>query len=95
LSDSAESGTDPFARPKYLVNERTWTNADGRKLVAALISLDGEEGKFRFTNGREFDYDISKLSTDDQELIQSKSGSETEEEEEEEDEEEEENKFDF
>ncbi|NCG27335.1 MAG: hypothetical protein GWP42_07320, partial [Verrucomicrobiales bacterium] len=84
LSDSAESGTDPFARPKYLVNERTWTNADGRKLVAALISLDGEEGKFRFTNGREFDYDISKLSTDDQELIQSKSGSETEEEEEEE-----------
>ena len=95
LSDSGDSGADPFARPKYLVDERTWTNADGRKLVASLISLQGGKGKFRFKNGREFDYDISKLSANDQKLIQSKSGSEAETETEEEEEEEEENRFDF
>ena len=93
LAGSASSGTDPFARPKYLVNERTWTNADGRKLVAALISLEGGKGKFRFRNGREFEYDISKLSTDDQDLIKSKAATEPEEEEEEE--EEDKNRFDF
>ncbi|HAA88207.1 MAG TPA: hypothetical protein DCE22_08115 [Verrucomicrobiales bacterium] len=96
LSGSAESlGTDPFAKPKYLVNERTWTNADGRKLVAALISLEGVKGKFRFRNGRQFEYDISKLSADDQELIKTKTGTEPEEEEEEEEEEKDENRFDF
>ena len=89
LSGSTGSGTDPFAKPKYLVDERTWTNADGRKLVAALISLEGGKGKFRFRNGRVFDYDISKLSTVDQELIKGKTESEEEEEEEEED------RFDF
>ena len=93
LSGSAESGTDPFARPKYLVNERTWTNADGRKLVAALISLEGAKGKFRFRNGRQFEYDISKLSADDQELIKTKTGTEPEEEEDED--EKDQNRFDF
>ena len=94
LSGSAESlGTDPFAKPKYLVNERTWTNADGRKLVAALISLEGVKGKFRFRNGRQFEYDISKLSADDQELIKTKTGTEPEEEEDED--EKDQNRFDF
>jgi len=73
-----------FAKPKYLIEERLWTNDKGKTLKAALITLEGNTGMFRFSNGRTFNYDITKLSSDDQTLIKSKSNQETEEEEEEE-----------
>ncbi|MFL2478321.1 MAG: hypothetical protein ACJ0K4_02085 [Verrucomicrobiales bacterium] len=78
------TGKDYSVKTKYLIDERTWTDADGKKLVAALVSFVGSKGKFRFKNGREFNYEISKLSTEDQELIKSKTGYEPIEEEEEE-----------
>ena len=80
LKDATPPSTDSagnsfFNKPKYLVDERTWTNADGKTLKAAMVSLNGKTGKFRFPNGRTFNYDITKLSEDDQSLIKEKAAS--------------------
>ena len=69
---TAAAGNDPFAKPKYLVDERTWTDKEGRILKAAMISLEGNDGKFRRPNGHTFNFDITKLSEEDQTLIKSK-----------------------
>ena len=69
------TGNSFFNNPKYLVDERTWTNSDGKTLKAAMVSLSGKTGKFRFPNGRTFNYDITKLSKDDQSLIKEKAAS--------------------
>ena len=52
-----------------LVPERTWTNADGKPLAAALIKVENGEGTFRRKDGSPFRYTISKLSFPDQEII--------------------------
>ena len=52
-----------------LVAERTWTNADGKPLAAALVKVENGVGTFRRKNGTTFTYDIAKLSSSDQELI--------------------------
>ena len=88
---TAATRNDPFAKPKYLVDERTWTDKEGRILKAAMISLEGNSGKFRRPNGRTFNFDITKLSEEDQTLIKSKAGTAPETTEEEP----EKNKFDF
>jgi hypothetical protein len=70
--DTASSGKssplDVFKR-KDLVAERSWTNSDGRALVASLTSLSGTTGTFRRPDGRTFEFDITKLSEDDQKMI--------------------------
>ena len=87
---STEEELSIFTKTKYLIDERIWTNNKGKKLKASLISLEGNTGNFRFSNGRKFNYDITKLSVEDQTLIKNKSNIEGEEEEEEE-----ENRFEF
>lgn len=66
-SDSAKGpsalGTGP------LVAERTWTNAEGKPVAAALLSVSNGQGKFSRKNGTAFTYAIDKLSSSDQELI--------------------------
>lgn len=52
-----------------LVPERTWTNADGKPLAAALLKVNNGQGTFRRKDGTTFTYAIDKLSTSDQELI--------------------------
>lgn len=74
-SDGKGSALDVFKR-KELVAERSWTNTDGKALVAALTSLEGNTGTFRRPDGRTFEYDITKLSEADQEVIGEASGSE-------------------
>ena len=69
---SGGAGNSFFNKPQHLVDERTWTNSDGKTLKAAMISLKGKIGKFRFPNGRTFNFDITKLSEDDQSLIKEK-----------------------
>ena len=83
-----ESSSDSiFDRPKEkpnLVDERTWTNSEGKSIKATLISLDADTGHFKFPNGKKFDYDITKLSEEDQAVIkEAATASEGEEEEEE------------
>ena len=100
IKDALKEATPPntdsssnsfFNKPKYLVDERTWTNADGKTLKAAMVSLSGKTGKFRFPNGRMFNYDITKLSEDDQLLIKEKAAPS----EEKSDQETEKNRFEF
>ncbi|MDA0814840.1 MAG: hypothetical protein O3C21_20875 [Verrucomicrobia bacterium] len=67
-SSGKSSSLDVFQR-KDLVAERSWTNSDGRALVASLISLSGTTGTFRRPDGRTFEFDITKLSEDDQKMI--------------------------
>ncbi len=71
-ADDAGAADDIFAKPTHLVEERQWKNAEGKTLTAALVSLEGNTGTFRFPNGRIFKYDIGKLSDEDQALIKEK-----------------------
>ncbi|MBK1855360.1 TlpA family protein disulfide reductase [Verrucomicrobiaceae bacterium 5K15] len=65
--DVAESEDTSASGP--LVKNRTWTNANGRTMSAMLVSLEGNTGTFRKVGGTPFDYDITKLSEADQEMI--------------------------
>ena len=57
----------PKQRP--LVNERSWTNSDGKTLVASLVCVINEVGRFERSNKSVFGYEINKLSKEDQTLI--------------------------
>lgn len=69
---------DPF-RPKTapstpkpdgpLVEERTWTAANGNTLVATLLSVENGVGKFKKRTGSTFTYEIAKLSSTDRDVI--------------------------
>ena len=67
-SSEKSSALDVFQR-KDLVAERSWTNSDGRALVASLTSLSGTTGTFRRPDGRTFEFHITKLSEEDQKII--------------------------
>jgi hypothetical protein len=88
--DSSDGGSifdRPSSKPTNLVEKRSWTNSEGKTITATLISLDADIGHFEFPNGKKFDYDITKLSAEDQEVIKAAAaageGDEEEEEEEE------------
>jgi hypothetical protein len=52
-----------------LVAERTWTSADGRPMVASLVSVKNGMGTFKRKDGKAFDIALNKLSEADQKLI--------------------------
>ena len=56
-------------KPKPLVNERAWTNSNGNTLVASLVCVINEVGRFERSNRSVFSYAINKLSREDQLLI--------------------------
>ena len=56
-------------KPKPLVSERSWTNKDGKTLVASLVCVINEVGRFERSNRSVFGYEINKLSKEDQILI--------------------------
>jgi len=59
---------------KDLIPERTWTNSEGKPLVAAVTEINGESVIFKLKNGRKVPYAINKLSEEDQKLIKEKAG---------------------
>ena len=66
------SPTKPGIKPTAsaaLVAERAWTNTDGKKMLAALVSVDGDTGKFKKKDGSTFTYPVSKLIEEDQTTI--------------------------
>ena len=65
---STKPGTKP-AVSGALVSERAWTNTDGKVMMAALISVDGDNAKFKKKDGSTFTYPISKLVEADQTTI--------------------------
>lgn len=58
---------------KDLIPERTWTNSEGKPLVASVTEIKGENVVFKLENGSKVPYAINKLSEDDQKLIKGKS----------------------
>jgi hypothetical protein len=55
-------------KPEF-AREREWTNAEGNKLLARLLAV--KDGKCLFErDGKQFPYEISQLSAEDQKLIE-------------------------
>ena len=77
--EEEDDGGGLFAKP--LIAQRTWTNAEGKPLVAAVVAIEGENVKFKLKNGKETSYPIAKLSEDDQKLIKEASSDSDEEDE--------------
>jgi hypothetical protein len=67
--DDGGGGDDGGLFAKPLIAQRTWTNTEGKPLVAAVLAVEGEKVKFKLKNGQETNYPIAKLSEEDQELI--------------------------
>ncbi|MDG1071499.1 MAG: hypothetical protein P8P32_07800 [Akkermansiaceae bacterium] len=56
-----------------VIEQRTWTNSEGVKMIAAVTKIDGDKVIFRLQkNGKTVPYPISKLSEEDQKLIKEK-----------------------
>ena len=68
VKDEAEEEEAP-AITGPLIASRTWTNAEGNKIVAAVREITESSVKFQMSNGRVVDYDISKLSDESQEIL--------------------------
>ncbi|GHC42430.1 hypothetical protein GCM10007100_04310 [Roseibacillus persicicus] len=52
-----------------LINQRTWTNSEGKSIVATAMDVEGENVNFKMKNGRIVSYPIAQLSEDDQALL--------------------------
>jgi hypothetical protein len=50
---------------------RTWTSADGRKMEAAFVALEGDAVKVRLANGSTVDVPLARLSAADQTFAKS------------------------
>ncbi|MCX6836532.1 MAG: SHD1 domain-containing protein [Verrucomicrobia bacterium] len=50
---------------------RTWTSADGRKMEAAFVTLEGDAVKVRLANGSTVDVPLARLSAADQTFAKS------------------------
>lgn len=75
--DNATTVTGP------IIASRTWTNAEGKKIMAAVREISEKSVKFQMSNGRVVDYDIAKLSDEDQEVLKKAGEEKTDEDEEE------------
>jgi len=70
VKDEEEDDDDDFwNRGKPVIAERTWTNEEGKPLVASVMEIKDEKVVFKLKNGRKVPYPIAKLSEDDQKLI--------------------------
>ena len=57
-------------KPGALIPLRTWTSSDGRTMSAALLSVDGANGKFKKADGTTFTMPLNRLADDDQKIIE-------------------------
>ncbi len=53
----------------YLAEEQTWTNAEGKKIVAAVLIADEDNVTFEMPGGKVVVYPVAKLSASSQEDI--------------------------
>ena len=61
-----EGGLPPVAKP--VIDERAWTNSDGRTIKAAVMRVEGDKVVFKM-KGREIPYPLEKLSDEGQDAI--------------------------
>ncbi len=78
-AESAGSSLGPAAGSKplksgVLLPLRTWAAADGRTLSAALVSVQGGNGKFKKADGTTFTMALDKLSEDDRKIAEEAAG---------------------
>lgn len=52
-----------------VISSRTWTNDEGKKIVASVREVSEDVVKFQMNNGRLMSYEIAKLSLEDQEVL--------------------------
>lgn len=76
---AAGSSLGPVAGAKpvksgVLLPMRTWAAADGRTLSAALVSVQGGNGKFKKADGTTFMLALDKLSEDDRKIAEDAAG---------------------
>ena len=77
LKELKNSGGAPSEKPKSkfpeiakpLIAQRNWTNKEGKSIKAAVLSIDGDQVKFKLSNGKTANYEIGNLSEQDQETI--------------------------
>lgn len=63
-----------------LVAERSWTNSEGKSIVAAAMTVEGENVSFKMKNGRIVSYPVAKLSEEDQVLLKEATSEDSEDE---------------
>ncbi|NNC88632.1 MAG: hypothetical protein HKN82_09265 [Akkermansiaceae bacterium] len=80
LKEVKLEGEEDDAPSGPVIASRTWTNAEGKAIKAAVMSIDGDKVEFQLPNGRRVPYEIAKLSDADQELIKEAAGPEEEDE---------------
>ncbi|MCF7732363.1 MAG: TlpA family protein disulfide reductase [Akkermansiaceae bacterium] len=68
LREKTESAA-PVVASGPLIPTRTWTNAEGREIRAAVKSVDETKVAFLMTNGKLVSYPLEKLSEESRELI--------------------------
>lgn len=56
-------------RPRNLIESRTWKNAEGREIIAAVKSADDKTVAFLLPNGQQTVYPLEKLSPESREVI--------------------------
>ena len=61
-----------------VIAERSWTNAEGKKIVASVTEVMGDFVKFKMKNGKTVSYAIDKLSEQDQTLIKEETAPDSE-----------------
>lgn len=61
-----------------LVNQRTWTNQEGKSIVATAMDVFEDNVNFKMKNGRIVSYPIAQLSESDQELLKEAAGEDSE-----------------
>lgn len=65
--DEAKSSLTVTKGP--LINQRSWTNHEGKSIVATAMDVEGENVNFKMKNGRIVSYPLAQLSEDDQALL--------------------------
>lgn len=66
---AAASTTAAASSSGPLIPSRSWTNSDGKAVVAALMSVKDGIGTFRKADGNSFTYAVDKFSAADQDMI--------------------------
>ena len=62
--------TDAEKNSTFLAEEQTWTNTDGKAIIAAIITADDSTVTFQMTDGKAVSYPLNKLSASSIETIE-------------------------
>lgn len=66
---SAPAETDSPSSSPLLAEEQAWTNADGKKITAAILMADETTVTFQMPDGKAVAYPLAKLSASSQEDV--------------------------